>query len=191
METHVEFAEAIAQYLRDQDYTEKRLSEMGLTGLAWNSLARRSASAWVVNFDDPLALLIRAFYICEAVKTSEAEKLFPKEILRDLLTSGLMVRDGEQLQARCMLTHFAELIIACDSPRRAATGIPTDLVLGMNPTTRLLARCSMIHRGSKVLDLGAGCGPLSLAASHLATSVVGTDVNRHAIDYARFNAALN
>lgn len=191
MEILVESAQAIARFLREQGYTEERLSELGLAELPWSSLAGQSVSAWLVMCDPRLELLIRAFYLGEAVQTSQAEKLFSKEILRDLLESELLARDGEWLRPACMLTHFGELIIACDSRRRAETGAAADLVLGVNPTTRLLARCSILRPGSKMLDLGTGCGTLALVAAPFAASVVGTDVNRRALNFAGFNAALN
>ena len=39
MEILVESAQAIARFLREQGYTEERLSELGLAELPWNSLA--------------------------------------------------------------------------------------------------------------------------------------------------------
>ena len=191
MENLVESAQAIAGYLRAQGYTEECLSQLGPAELPWNSVTRQSASAWVATGDAPLELLIRTFYLGEPVEISQAERLISKEILRDLLSSRLLTRDGERLRPACMLTCFGELIIACDFRRRPETGAAAELVLGVNPTTRLLARCSILRPGSKVLDLGTGCGALALVAAPFAASVVGTDVNRRALSFAGFNAALN
>ena len=149
MEILVESAQAIARFLRDQGYTEERLSQLGLAELPWNSLAGQSTSALARDGDPRLELLIRAFYLGEAVETSQAEKLIPEEILRDLLESGLLARDGERLRPACMLTHFGELIIACDFRRRAETGAAADLVLGVNPTTRLLAQVQHTPSGEQ------------------------------------------
>ena len=135
-------------------------------------LAKQSASAWAVTGDARLDLLIRLFYLGEAVAISQGEKFIPKEILRGLLTSGLLEREGEWLQPGCMLTPFGELILACDS-WRSAEACAADLVLGVNPTTQLLARCSMLRPGGKALDLGTGCGTLALAAAPSAESVIG------------------
>jgi SAM-dependent methyltransferase len=191
MEILVEPAQAIAQFLRDQGYTEERLRQLGIAELPWNTLSGESISACLVNADARLELLIRAFCLGEAVEISQAEKIISKKTLRDFLESRLLARDGEHLRATCMLTHFGELIIACDFRRRAETGTAADLVLGVNPTTRLLARCSILRPGGKVLDLGTGCGTLALVAAPFAASVVGTDVNRRALSFAGFNAALN
>jgi SAM-dependent methyltransferase len=190
MEILVDSAQAIARFLREQGYTEERLSQLGLAELPWNSMAAQSAAVWLVTCHPRLELLIRAFYLGEAVQTCQAEKLISHEILRDLLATGLLARDGELLQPACLLTHFGELIVASDLRRHAETGA-ADLVLGVNQTTRLLARCSILRPGARVLDLGTGCGALALVAAPFAASVVGTDVNRRALSFARFNAALN
>ncbi len=191
MEIRVESAKAIAQFLRDQGYTEKGLSQLGLAELPWNSLARQSDSAWLVIGDARLELLIRAFYLGEAVEKSEAEKLISKEILCHMLENRLLTPHEERLQPSCLLMHFGELIIASDLRPRAETATAADLVLGVNSTTRLLARCSVLRPGSKMLDLGTGCGSLALFAAPSVASVVGTDINRRALSFAAFNAVLN
>ena len=192
MEILVESAHAIARFLRDQGYTEERLSQLGLAEPPWNGLAGLSTTAWLVNDDARFELLIRAFYLGEAVEASQAEKLISPEILGEFLKSRLMVRDGERLRPACRLSHFGELIIACDFQRPAEAGaVAEELVFGVNSTTRLLARCGIQRPGNKVLDLGTGCGALALAAAPFAASVVGTDVNRRALSFAGFNAALN
>ena len=118
-------------------------------------MAERSNSSWTVTGDARLDLLIRLFYLGHTVATSQGERVIPKEILRDLLAIGILEQDGERLQSTCLLMHFGELILACDSRRRAAAGA-ADLVLGVNQTTRLLARCSMLRPGGRALDLGTG-----------------------------------
>ena len=105
-----------------------------------------------------------------------------------LFTSRLLERDGERVRPACVLTHFGELLLACDSRCRAEAGA-ADLVLGVNRTTQLL--CNMLRSGGKALDLGTGCGTLALAAASIAVSVIGTDINQRALDFGRINAALN
>lgn len=89
-----------------------------------------------------------------------------------------------------MLTHFGGLLLACDSRCRVEAS-PGDLVLGVNPTTQLLARCNMLRSGGKALDLGTGCGTLALAAASIAVCVVGMDINQRALNFGRMNADLN
>jgi len=61
---------------------------------------------WAVTSDVRLDLLIRLFYLDEAVKIQDVENLIPKEILRDLLASGLLEREGSRFRPACMLTHL-------------------------------------------------------------------------------------
>jgi methylase of polypeptide subunit release factors len=186
----VESGQAIAQFFREHGYTEESLSRLGLADLPWHGLAERSSSLWTVSGDARLDLLIRLFHFGQAVPTSQGEKIIPQEILREFLVSEILEQDGERLQATCLLTHLGELILACDSRRRAMAGA-ADLVLGVNQTTRLLASCSMLRPGGRALDLGTGCGTLALAAASRAESVIGTDLNQRALDFCRINAALN
>jgi hypothetical protein len=190
MKFAVESAQAIARFFREQGYTEEGLRRIGLTELPWSASARRSALAWAVTGDTRLDLLIRLFYLDEPVTIQDGEKLIPIEILRGLLASGLLGREGSQFRPACMLTHFGELILACDS-RRRVEACAADLVLGVNPTTRLLNLSSMLPPGGKALDLGTGCGTLALAAASSGQSIIGTDINQRALDFCRINAALN
>jgi hypothetical protein len=96
--------------------------------------------SWTCVADARADLLARLLYLGHAVETSQGEKIIPNEILRDLLTSKIPERDGERFQSTCPLMHFVELILACDSQRRV-TACAADLVLGVNQTSRLLARC--------------------------------------------------
>jgi len=57
--------------------------------------------------------------------------------------------------------------------------------------TFLLADNLMIERGSEVLDVGAGCGILSVVAAKTAGRVVATDLNPHAVECAEINVKLN
>jgi predicted RNA methylase len=42
-----------------------------------------------------------------------------------------------------------------------------------------------------ILDLGTGCGTLAFKAAQKARRVIGTDINRRALEFAKFNADLN
>jgi hypothetical protein len=190
MENLVESGQAIRQFLRDNGYTEESFSRLGLADLPYHGIAARLNSSWIITGDARLDLLISLFYFGHTVAASQGQRVVPKEILRDLLAIGILEQDRERLQSTCLLVHFGELILACDSRHRASAGA-ADLVLGVNPTTWLLARCSMLRPGGRALDLGTGCGALGLAAASRAESVIGTDINPRALDFCRINAALN
>jgi methylase of polypeptide subunit release factors len=190
MEFSLESASAITQFLGSRGYTEEALNRLGLSELPWCALATLSESGWSVENDPGLDLLIRLFYLGDQVPFTAGEKLIPENILRALLEFELLRREGERLQAACTLTKFGELFFAFDS-RRQFHAHGKDLVLGAGPTTRILVNCSMASPGGSFLDLGTGCGTLALAAAPNVSTVIATDVNRRALDFARINAALN
>jgi hypothetical protein len=186
-----EAAQRIGQFLREQGYTEGNLSRLEIERSSLSDQDLPFATEPIFHDGDgPLEVLIRLFSVGQSVSTSQGERFLPKEVLRSFLTIGLLQGDDGQLQPACRLTHFGELIVACDSRPRART-CPSDLVLGVNPTTRLLGSCSMLRPGERALDLGTGCGALALAAASRAESVIGTDINQRALDFCEISAALN
>lgn len=65
---------------------------------------------------------------------------------------------------------------------------------GSHPTTHLCLDwlCNALRGGERVLDYGCGSGILALAAAKLgASDVLGIDIDPHALDAARDNAAKN
>lgn len=61
-----------------------------------------------------------------------------------------------------------------------------------NLTTRLIAENVDIPKGSRVLDLGCGIGPIAIiAAKKGAGQVVAVDVMKEACDFARENVEIN
>jgi release factor glutamine methyltransferase len=57
--------------------------------------------------------------------------------------------------------------------------------------TFLLADNLLVHKGDVVLEIGTGTGLVALSASKLASKVVATDINPHAIKCAQANTLLN
>src|SRR5439155_8386888 len=57
--------------------------------------------------------------------------------------------------------------------------------------THALASLTIRRPVARALDVGTGNGVQALLAARHATQVVATDVNERALEFARFNAALN
>ncbi|MBC7130052.1 methyltransferase [Candidatus Bathyarchaeota archaeon] len=55
----------------------------------------------------------------------------------------------------------------------------------------LFAENLKVEEGSRVIDMGAGCGILSILAAEKASCVVAVDINPYAIRCAKENAKLN
>jgi SAM-dependent methyltransferase len=54
-----------------------------------------------------------------------------------------------------------------------------------------LSRLLVRGRAANALDMGCGCGVLSLILASMADTVIGVDLNPRAVAMSRFNAALN
>ncbi|MGW6129565.1 DUF7059 domain-containing protein [Cellulomonas sp. NPDC055163] len=73
-----------------------------------------------------------------------------------------------------------------------ATGraLRTDHVLGVGGASTTLAQVTVRGPRARTLDLGTGCGIQALHAARHSRAVVGTDISRRALAFARFNADL-
>jgi methylase of polypeptide subunit release factors len=111
--------------------------------------------------------------------------------LHDLSALGLIRIDGEHVVATCRLVPTGDFIVACD--RRAEKDTRSDMnhVLGLGRSTLLLANLVWRREAEKALDLCCGGGIQSLLCASHSARVIACDINVRALQYARFNAALN
>ncbi|HET9420300.1 MAG TPA: methyltransferase, partial [Nocardioides sp.] len=99
-----------------------------------------------------------------------------------------------RLDCRPYAADDAELWVVSDltpgldgGPQR----VGPDHVLGISAASTSLAQLTIRERVGTALDLGTGCGVQALHLAGHAERVVATDVNRRALEIARFNVALN
>jgi methylase of polypeptide subunit release factors len=180
----------LARFIVQVGYTEAEMKNQGLTKVPWRKSGTQSLLKYKLVENTPLNLLVRLFWFGQAVSADEISSTLPPEIFEGLLRCGLAERDDDVFVPNCMLVHFENLLLACDSVRRAQARIP-DLVLGVSTPTKLLANSLISVPDATVLDLGTGCGTLALVASRSARSVLATDINPRALAFTTFNAALN
>lgn len=83
------------------------------------------------------------------------------------------------------------LLLAVDLPWRKPTAPQADFVVPPGPLTLELAHVMIRRPCARLLDLGTGSGMLALAAANCAETVVATDKNERAIEFAQVNARLN
>jgi release factor glutamine methyltransferase len=57
--------------------------------------------------------------------------------------------------------------------------------------TFLIAEKMKINKNDKVLDMGTGCGILSVIAAKIAAKIIAVDINPYAIESAKKNAEMN
>lgn len=130
---------------------------------------------------DPRAALVRAFVLGERV----AQDALPIPAAA-LAQAGLLELDGDDAVARVRLTPFAGLLVAHEAD-------PSDpnFVTGVNAASRTLATLTVRRPVERALDLGTGSGVEALLAARHAGTVVATDVNPRALEYAALGARLN
>lgn len=102
----------------------------------------------------------------------------------------MLEQEGELIVPTVMLLPVEQFLVAADHPSRIDAADP-DLVLWPNPTSKFLARFTVRKSSQVTLDLGTGSGILSLYAASHSESVIATDLNPRAIQFAEFNARLN
>jgi hypothetical protein len=138
-----------------------------------------------------LPTLVRLFLIGAPVDaTVVARDLAP--LTPGRLASMGLVREGPSgVEGRVAIGPFNDLVLASDPYIPDPTALPSDYVIGVNPTTINLAAVTIRRRAASALDLGTGDGALALYAARHCDRVVGTDINARALTFAAFNAALN
>ncbi|WP_235523061.1 methyltransferase [Cellulomonas sp. Root485] len=149
--------------------------------------------------DDVVAALVRTFLLGVAVPRRTLERALPTLGIDGAERLGLVETDGDQVRARVDLRPYTAVDgggevdwwIASDLGE-LATGqaLRTDHVLGVGGASTTLAQVTVRDDRDHVLDLGTGCGIQALHASRHSRRVVGTDISRRALAFARFNAAL-
>lgn len=84
-----------------------------------------------------------------------------------------------------------EVLIASDWGELAGVQPQEDHVMPVGGATRTLAALATYKPGQRVLDIGTGCGVHAIFAALAGADVTATDISARALEYARFNAALN
>lgn len=104
----------------------------------------------------------------------------------DLPEMGLCVIRGDSVHPRVSLEPHDGLIFAGDLPRGRR-----DQVGGVSRAGITLSHLTVRNGAVSTLDLGTGCGLQALLSAGHSSQVTATDVNRRALRFAAFNAALN
>jgi hypothetical protein len=187
----VENSGLLLRGIKEAGYSEADLRKhLGVVELPSRSL--RNGPRLLDRTREPTILntLLRWFWLGLPVSVENAADTLPENMLGLLLESGLLNRSGDQFAATVMLLPVDDFLVASDHPlafERAESG----LVLWPNPTSKFLGRFTVRRPSRATLDLGSGCGILSLWAALHSDIVVATDLNPRAASFVEFNARLN
>lgn len=152
---------------------------------------RRTAGGW------PLETLIRLFLLQAPVELSAAQRALPGLVDR-LAAEGFLEQSVGEVAARLDVRPYAtddeHLWVTSDLTPGLDGGssrVGSDHVLGISSASTSLAQLTLREPVARSLDLGTGCGVQALHLARHSGTVVATDVNRRALELARFNAELN
>jgi hypothetical protein len=157
---------------------------------------------WRTRGGDALDTLIRLFVMGVAVSDGAVRAAVSPATLDKWIDAGLLCGAGLQPagkeqagsqppRATGRLVPYNGMLIANDLNPRTADEVRSDYVMGVGAATTTLANATVRRPVRSTLDLGSGCGTLSLLAAAHSESVVALDRNPRAVEFARFNARLN
>ncbi|QYJ03123.1 class I SAM-dependent methyltransferase [Nocardioides panacisoli] len=196
---HPDLAAPLRDALLRADYVHDAVGEL-LGEEAHRALQRNETLPGMRRTADgsPLATLVRLFLLQRPVSAEAAERALP-DLVDRLAAAGLLERSVSEVAARMDVRPYGtaegeDLWVVSDlTPGLdgTATTVGPDHVLGISSASTSLAQLTLREEVGSALDLGTGCGVQALHLAAHAGRVVATDVNRRALDVARFNMALN
>ena len=184
-------AQHVRSLFHDAGYTEENLrSYLGAAELPSRRLRNAARLMDRTREANTLNTLLRWFWIGSPQSLQQVAATVPDWFRVAALECGMLEQEGELIVPTVMLLPVEQFLVAADHPSRIDAADP-DLVLWPNPTSKFLARFTVRKSSQATLDLGTGSGILSLYAASHSESVIATDLNPRAIQFAEFNARLN
>ena len=181
---------SVGAFLKQSEFNAPTLSTtFGLKNGLYSNLENLDTLLSQTRGDSLLAVLARLFFVCSPVEAGTVGRVIPPEILKAAVACGLLNdRDG-RFEPMAIILPYDDLLLAADSAHLRSED--ANIVTGPSASTRLLSQFTLRAPVRSVLDFGTGGGVLALEAASYGQHVLGTDINERAIEYARFNAALN
>jgi methylase of polypeptide subunit release factors len=184
-------AARLRSYFEEAGYTETGLaSRVSLTEFVSAETRKLPRQLERTSEPTPGNTLIRLFWLGLAQSREAVAKVIPEDVLTILLESGLVEAVGSAIVPQVAFWPLANLLLVSDH-YSAFEKSRRDLVLWPNPTTLTLWRHAIRNHSAATLDLGTGNGVIGLLAAAISDTVVASDLNPRAIEFARFNAVLN
>ena len=144
---------------------------------------------------EPIDQLIRLFLIGLPLPEADARHALAPTELQIWAQAGLVRRVADQVVANVSLTPHEDIVVASDwcgplHPKRADDAHAPH-VIGVGPSSLLLAGVTIRDNVQIALDIGCGSGIQALLMARHARRVIGSDFNPRALHMAKFNAKLN
>src|ERR1043166_3379664 len=170
------------EVLAAADYTDKGITQvLGVDTL--NRLGERKFPVLLrrASGKTPLETLIRLFILGEPVDIEAAAGTLAPMTVDDWVNIGLVSQNGSWVQPAVQLRCYQGMVIAYDFIRRGPGGLQRDYVMGVSPSSLVLASMTVRRSIRSALDLGTGCGIQAFLAAGHSEDVVGVDCNARAL----------
>ena len=138
-----------------------------------------------------LDILVRLFLLGLPTPHQVAAEALGARLLEDCGAWGLLEPHHDRVAARVRLLPYRDLLLAADQAEYPEIAERPDQVMGITASTVALANFAVRRPVEEALDLGTGCRVQALLAAVHSRQVTATDTNGRALEFARFNAALN
>ncbi|MDO8339601.1 MAG: methyltransferase [Candidatus Burarchaeum sp.] len=121
---------------------------------------------------------------------AEAAAKLPPEVAEPLLAVGMITktRPESHYETECRLWENDGVFIATD---RFTANRPDRVYPIFLDESDFLARRLEVKEGDDVLDIGTGSGIQAIVCASKGAEATAVDINSRALDFAKFNAALN
>ena len=142
-----------------------------------------------------LGTLIQLFIMGKTVEAGDARDAFASFGLERAEALGVVRRDGDEVAPLIRIVAHDELLVASDLRPVDGQGqgheLSFDHVAGIHAPSIMLSKLTVRRHVGRMLDVGTGNGVQALLAAPHSSSVISTDINERALDFARFTATLN
>ena len=171
----------VRAWLIDNDYAES-VDRVSAKGTPDDAAAARSASELPA---------VRLLSSGSPLTMAEATTIFAHEDLQIWIDSGLLAKEEDRVEPLVKITPHRNLFVVSDRDWADEAASRPDVVMGLASSSTWLADFTIRRDSDCTLDLGTGTGVQAMLASRHSKQVVATDINPRALEFARFNAALN
>jgi SAM-dependent methyltransferase len=180
--------------LRAHGYTWPRVRER--TGLGWqipfplSQLDEVDTPQLADESRPPVDWLIRLLLLGDEIPSERLDAFTGAATRETLVRAELLREHGAAVSAQALVLPFDDLLLACDWPW---LDVPSRVTVP-DPSSAFTAEHVAPLPGEPAgtaVDVGTGCGIIALVAARHFGRVIGVDTSPRAIEFARFNAALN
>ncbi|MGD0631892.1 MAG: methyltransferase, partial [Terracidiphilus sp.] len=150
----------------------------------WPALRRK----WTPDENDAVDTLLQLFIDGRSVPVDRLRKRVSAEFVETIVETQLAEMTGSAVQSKlCLFPCYGKYIVT----DRAAKNSAINQVMWLWGESFILGGMAKRAPRRRAIDLGTGSGVHAILAADHCERVVAVDINPRALEFARFNAALN